>query len=381
MEESFGQFLEGLAVMERQFQDNKAEAGRWLPRLLELSGPDLSTELARHPELQPGISRVLLEVVDDMVHLDPARAHELTAAVIESYDPDRSLSCRTVEPYLRANAWTAYAGALRGLGRHLDALVAINTARDACRRCHANDWSTALAEVVEGQILHDMGKSGEALELIRHGAAVILFHGDVKRYVQVRMFEVLILWDAGDRTAAADVWRRMAWEAAQRGDAVFMAVLESAAAELELRHGGAEAAARLFQTAHDVFDSEGLTREAIRARRGMAEAAVVRGRLHEAISEYYKVQALSLAAGNLREAALAAAEIIELLLLTGRQGEVMPVAQSMVDVFTDAGQEIAASSWVILQDAVLMGVLIPETVAMVRRYFRKFVPQPAVKAD
>jgi hypothetical protein len=83
MEESFAEFMAGLAVMERWLQHNKAEAERWLPRLLELSGPDLSQEVARHPELQPGISRLLLEVVDDMAGRDPARAHELTTVVIE----------------------------------------------------------------------------------------------------------------------------------------------------------------------------------------------------------------------------------------------------------------------------------------------------------
>jgi hypothetical protein len=378
MEESFAQFLSGLHKMERWLEANKAEAAQWLPHLLELSGPDLSCEVARHPELQPGISRLLLEVVDDMAGRDAARAHELTTVVIEYAGSNISPPSHRMEPFLRANAWTAHAAALRGLDRNLEALAAIAAALDACRERYvgARAWSTALAEVVEAQILHDMGESTEALRLIRGGAEVILFHGDVKRYVQVRMYEALILWETGDGNGAADVWRSMAREAAQRGDALFMAVLENAVAVFQLRHGGAEAAARLFEIAHCIFDNEGLTREAIRARRGIAEAAATRGRLHDAISEYYKVQALALAAGNLREAALASAEIVELLLMTGREREVLPLTNSMVSVFTDAGQQNAVLSWLLLRDFSGLEQLTPARVDVLRNFFRNFVMQP-----
>ena len=378
MEQTFEQFMAGVAVMERWLQHNRAEAAQWLPRLLELPGPELSREAARHWDLQPGLSRLLLEVVDDMGGRDPARAHELTTVVIEYAGPNSSPPRHRLEPFLRADAWTAHASALRGLGRNLEALAAIAAALDAGRERNAGAraWSTALAEVVEAQILHDMGQGAEALRLIRGAAEVILLHGDVKRYVQVRMYEALMLWEGGERTGAAEVWRMMARETAQRGDALYMAVLENAIALFQLRHGGAEAAARLFEIAHGIFDNEGLTREAIRARRGMADAAAARGRLNDAISEYYKVQALALAAGNLREAALAAAEVVELLLRTGRVGEILPLAHSMVSVFTEAGQQNAVNSWLLLRDFAGLEGLTPARVDILRNFFRKFVMQP-----
>jgi hypothetical protein len=362
--------------MERWLEANKTEAAQWLPGLLALSGPDLSHELARHPELQPGISRLLLEVVDDTVSSDPARAHELTTVVIEWVGSDMCLPCQEMEPSLRANAWTAHAGALRGLGRNLEALAAIAAALDACRARYVSAWNTALAEVEEAKILHDMGESAEALRLIRGGAEVILLHGDVKRYVKVRMYEALILWETAGPAAAAEVWRTMAREAAHRGDALFMAVLESATAEFQLRHGHALAAAQLFEIAHDVFDDEGLTRETIRARRGLAEAAVARGRFHDAISEYYKVQALSLAAGDVREAALASAEIVELLLITGRKGEIPPLAGSLMNMFADPGQERARVIWLLIRNEALMGTLARARIEVVRCFFRDWTPQP-----
>jgi hypothetical protein len=343
-----------------------------------LSGPDLSHELARHPELQPGISRLLLEVVDQTVRRDANRACELTAAVLEYVGANRSLPCPNITPDLHAKAWTAHAGALHGLGRPLEALVAIAAARETRS---VNAWSIALAEVEEARILHDMGETTEALLLIRGGADVILLHGDVERYVKVRMYETLMLWEAGQRTEAAEVWRTMAREASQRGDAVFMALLESATAVFQLRHGGAAAAARLFEIAHEVFDKEGLTREAVRARWGVAEAAVARGRIHDAISEYYKVQALSLAAGDVRDAALASAEIVELLLIAGRVDEVPPLAELMMSVFAAPKQENARMAWLILHECTLAGLLTPARIDHVRRFFRDLVLQPNARIE
>jgi hypothetical protein len=44
--ESLSQFFAGLLPMERWLEANKTEAAQWLPRLLALSGPNLSQELA-----------------------------------------------------------------------------------------------------------------------------------------------------------------------------------------------------------------------------------------------------------------------------------------------------------------------------------------------
>ena len=360
----------------RWLRANRAEAERWLPRLLDLSGPELRRELARHPELQPGISLRLLAVVEDTAGRHPVRAHELSAVVLESALSDMSLPHASMAPHLRSQAWTAHAAALRGIGRHVEALEAVAAAFDACRATPVNAWHIAAAEVVEAQILHDMGERAEALRLIRSAAEVILLHGAVERYVQVRMSEAQMHWEAGDRAAAADVWSTTAEEASQRRDAELMTFLGKAIADFQLRHGGAGAAACLFEIAHDAFDHAGLAQEAVRARRGVAEAAFARGRFHEAISEYYKVQALSLAAGNVLEAALASADIAELLLLAGREGEILPLAGFLVTTFDEEGQENVRQAWIFVRELARAGALTRGAVDHVRRFFRDLPLRP-----
>ena len=52
-----------------------------------------------------------------------------------------------------------------------------------------------------------------------------------------------------------------------------------ATAVFQLRHGGAEAAARLFEVAHDLFDDEGLTREARAMTGAEVQASAALGRI------------------------------------------------------------------------------------------------------
>ncbi|HEU4886734.1 MAG TPA: hypothetical protein VFV49_02530 [Thermoanaerobaculia bacterium] len=359
----------------RRLHESRTEAGQWVPRLLELSGPDLSRELALHPELQPGLSQLLLEVVDETVERNPIRAHELTSAVIESVVANMPLPLASTAPYLRGQAWTAHAAALRGIGRHLEALEAIATAYDLYQSALASAWHIAAAEVVEAEILYDMGEREEALQMIDR-AAVLLNHGDVERFVRVRIREALILLEAGDRTAAAEVWRRTAHLAWERGDFVLMALLESAMAICEFRHGSADEAARLFELAHDVFDGAGLTGEAIRALRGVAEAAVAGGNFHDAISEYYKVRALWLAAGEVGEASQATIEIVELLLIAKRSGEVVGLADGLVRMFADAGRDEEMQAWMFVRESARAGTLTLDSIDRVRRFLSDLPLQP-----
>ena len=63
-------------------RESRHAAERWLPRLLDLPTVHLNRELEEHPELQPGITLVLLDLIHDAVDRDPGRAHELTTVLI-----------------------------------------------------------------------------------------------------------------------------------------------------------------------------------------------------------------------------------------------------------------------------------------------------------
>ena len=362
---------------QRWLHENKAEAERWLPRLLDLDGPSLNEELERHPELRPGIVQILLGVAQDACERYPERAHELTAVLIEHADWDAPSCLMVLVPNLHGQAWSTHASALRGLGRYEEALDAIAVAMNFFHQGQVVDWHIANAEVIEAQIRHELGQRAEALVLIRRAAKEFLLHGDRERYVQARIIETSMRWDAGHHADAGEVWSAAADEALQRGDTLLLAYWDTRIGMFELLDGSAEEAARHFAAAHEAFDAAGLPREAARALWRLAEATAARGRFHEAISEYYKVQALLLADGSVAEAALVSAEILELLLITGRDEEVPPLAEILVERFTEAGLPWnAIEAWTFVQQRARAGLLTREDLAGVRGHFEGLPLRP-----
>ncbi|MGZ8789301.1 MAG: hypothetical protein ACXW4P_13825 [Thermoanaerobaculia bacterium] len=358
-------------------RESRDEAERWLPRLLDLSGERLNLELERHPELQPGITLVLLDLLHDALDRDPGRAHELTTVLIEHAGSSLPLPHASVAGCLKGQAWTEHARALHGIGRYAEAREAVAAAFDIYRHEPMSAWHVAVAEVVGARILHDQGAHAEALDLLRPAAEVIRLHGSREGYVRAKMSEAWMQWDAGKPAAAAAVWRVTAEDAYQRGDSVLLALLDMRIAAFRLRHGSAEEAALRFVVAREVFDAAGMPREVIRALWGLAEANVARGLFHEAISEYYKVQGMLLADGDVVNAAVASTEILELLLIAGRDDKVLPAADLLVGTFSDAGLPLnPMRAWTFIRQRARAGALTREDLAHARAYFERLPLRP-----
>jgi len=359
----------------RRAQEITAAAERLLPHLLELSGLALTRELGRHPELQPGLALLLVDRADRAVDSDPLRAHDFTAAVIAQAG---SLShLHALADHLIGRAWTAHADALRALGRYGQAHDAIAAALELFARSFSPSWFSAMANVVAARILHEEQLRDEALRRIRDAAAVLLRYGDVDRYVRVRAIEASMLWDAGDRKAAAGVWSGAALDALECGNLVAAALLQERTGIFLLRHGEVDDAARSFDVALTLFESAGRAREALRCRWHRAEVAAARGEFDEAVGEFYPVQALMLGAGDVIPAAVVSAEILELLLVAGRDDEILPLADLIVETFSDAGLTLnALRAWTFVRQRARAGRLTVEDITAVRLYFERLPLRP-----
>src|SRR4051812_38244671 len=193
-------FLEGLLA-------SRSQAERWLPRLLELDGPDLNRELERHLELQPGITQGLLARIELALDRDPSRAHELTTVVVERAQLDLEPQNPQIRDSLAAQAWIAHARALHALGRDAEAHEAIAAAYAVCRNSSAKPWLHAVARLLEARILHALGRSASAVSLLPAAGRMFLRTGDDQRYAEATMLESRIQYQAGDAVAAEKVWR------------------------------------------------------------------------------------------------------------------------------------------------------------------------------
>ena len=380
---------ESLREMERRLNAARAEAERLLPQLRELPADLLLAELEARPELRTvGMMERLLGVAADAA---PARAHELTSVVVAcAARVPRSGVDAMVEAAshrrLQAEAWREHARALHALGRTAEARTAIARSRTLFECDPGSEWFVATVQLVEAPILYERGARAEALQLLRSAATQFDLHGDRERYVHACVLQSSMHCTAGDRDAAAEVWKDMAAMARQRADRTLTALIAGKLARFELHHGSAEEASRLFSFVVAAFEAAGYTRQATEARRSFAEAAAARGRLHEAISELYKVRAELLAddapaddalSADAMQAAVVTTDILDLLLATDRLGELARFTETLPDTFAGAGlPPHALPAFDYLRTRAAGGTLAPEDIAQARGYFEDLPRHP-----
>lgn len=365
--------------LELWFQASLAEADRLLPDLLDLPASVLRQQLTARPELRTaGMVQRLTEAAQAALHRFPLRARELTAVAVElAASISLPEGAATLADLLQGEAWREHANALLGLLETDEAQRAIDRARSSFRRLCAGERYQATVDLIEAGMLHDLDRREEALLLVRRAATVFAVVRDHEHYIEAQMLEARMLREAGDRRASTAVWRATVDVAQQRGDRLLMARFESWIGRFELRHGDPAEASSFFFAALTVFDEAGLETEATRARRGLAEAAAARGRIHEAISEFYKVRAELLAAGSVIDAAIVSCEILALLLEGGREAELTALAHTLVTSFRDAGMtQGALEAFTHLRARALAGNLTSDDIVNVRRYFEDLGQRP-----
>jgi tetratricopeptide (TPR) repeat protein len=355
-----------LHELEHWKQRGRAAAEARLPGLLELPPAAMSRDLARDSVLRAGVIQVLLPRLRESLPLLPGRVLQLTAVLVEQGELDVIPSLEPAARYAVGQVWTAHAAALHVLQRLAEARRAVATALQLFRRKPDSLWYLATAEVVEAEVLYDLGHIPAALRQIRGAARAILDFGNRQRYVQARMSEAWMHCTAGDLPAAGEVWRSLAEEALQRGDRILEAHIANAIGVYELRRGSTEAAARHFETAHEAFRATGNPRDAVHALRNFAEARVARGQLHAAISDYHVVRDQLLRAGDILGAARAAIEILDLHILAGREDQI-PTLATKVLTGTAAGALLARAE---------SGHLTRDDIAAVRAWLHQLPLRP-----
>jgi hypothetical protein len=130
--------------------------------------------------------------------------------------------------------------------------------------------------------------------------------------------------------------------------------LGNAVGVFELQQGRAEAATRHFAKALAAF-------EAANWRNDTARAA-------------------TLAAGDVLDAAVASADILDLLLVAGRFAEVPTRTGDLIGLFAEAGmQPNALEAWAFLRDRARAGALTRDDVADVRAWFQELPLRPKAR--
>ena len=364
--------------LEEWLRASNADAARQLPDLLDLPPAVLRREMVGRAELRTaGMMEQLIALAQDALVRYPRRAYELTSILLDfapmvEVPTDRAV----VVVRLHASAWKEHARALCALNRSEEAREALTTARGLYKQTPAHDWYVATVDLLEAPLVHDGGDAAGALELVRRAGAEFALHHDYEHLVEARMLEVWMHCVAGNDVAADDVFTATADLAYLRRHPTLLARMTIKQARFHLRRGNAEVASRMFKQAAEAFEREGLMQEAIRTRWYLAESLTARSRIPEAISEYHKVWATLLDSGATNDAAIAAAEAVELLLVAGRDAEVPALTETLVDAFRPKLTQNALEALTYLDARAAAGTITRDDATTVRRYFEDLRQQP-----
>jgi hypothetical protein len=346
-----------------------AEAEAILPGLLDLLRGAFHLKLRARPELRTaGMMQCLLDLAEKALGRFRREALNLTSVAVEIVDElALPLHEQHVARRLRAQAWKTHARALLGLRRAAEAHAAIATARKALGTGAGDEWYLATIDAIEAEVLNARGRREEAAALAFRAASALLRHDDHDGYLRAMMTRGLILHEDAGRQGMLDVTE----EVNETADESLISRWKYLLGVYELRHGFAREAGAWLTLACKELRELGRTDDAIAAHRALAEAQIRLGRPNEAISERYNAYNALLGTGALDEAAVVAAQMVELVLTIPRRvHEIRSFAASLYGVFQPLGMPasaLEALAW--LGERAEAQVLTIEDAVEVRRYF------------
>lgn len=290
---------------------------------------------------------------------------------------------------LRGWGWLERANVLRHLGRHAEALDALDIAVRAFTHSPVAAYSLALADYLRGVIFVELEKLEEGLRLVRRSARVFRQFGEDERYVHAKIVESGVLFDRNRYKEARELLVSLIPVAKEIGQARTLAHLYSNIATCQLRLHDLESAELYFGRALSLYEALGIEIERVRSRWNIASLRIAKGSIEDGMARLREVRAEFESLGMRSDAALVTLDLAEALLASGstvRIREAAELSSSLVASFTAVGMTgNALTALAFLREAFEKGHATPKLVRHVRDYLEsrpdqrdvKFVPPPS----
>jgi tetratricopeptide (TPR) repeat protein len=304
-----------------QFLNREADAGQTAMQTLR---DKPVTAWAPYFAVRPGwwsygVFRAMLSYAREMFDRDPRVALAITTFVSERVNDLEVIPDSTVlGPFIRGLAWKEHANALFMLGEFALAAAAAERAIGIFSGTPALAIDVAWATLIRAMSLHELGNTGEALDLIMKTARLFGEHAESRGYRVALAVCGNILVDLQEYPAARDAYTIARTLAEEQNDPREVARMLNnigqcsvKLSEFELGEQQLLQAARLLSEQH--MDSE-ITRTVI----GLARVLNARGQLEAAISAFQNVYADFLHYGMVIPAAQILVELTDVVTeLTG----------------------------------------------------------------
>jgi tetratricopeptide (TPR) repeat protein len=334
-----------------------------------------------------GFVRQLLIHADSLLGSAPADAVDACALAVEiadsiatqHYSFDLVLSTR-------AHAAREHAFALFYVGRFVDALAAVQRSEHRFRQLSLPEFELARVTLVRALIYRATDRIEEAISLSRQAAQTFAAFGDRQRFLKARMTEAAMLFSRRAAADALSVWGSLEQELATSGGVTFGMLLQNiGCCHRDLGH--IDDAQSYFRRATELYEQLGIQVESVRTRWAIAQLLVSTSRFGEALPILREVWA---AFGQLHidgDAALAALEVVEVLLILDQPDDVPAICRVLLDRFAGNGMTSATvTALAFLREAVAAGRATPPLVRHVHDFVghvseypeRDFAPPPLI---
>lgn len=318
-----------------------------------------------------GMVRQLLAKMRELQNRVPADALVVTSLAtelanglsIKEYPSDYVIT-------LRAQSLRDHAYVLTVIGRYPDAESAVEQAERLIRQTPVPDYELARLDLVRAGIHRTVNRIAEATDAAKRAAETFARFGDQAAWVNARIYQGAVLYQARAHAEALEVWRSVEPQAHTVDDTA--RVLLSYNIGLCYRElGDIERAVSYISAATQEFEFLGLQALAAKSQWALATAFTMAMRYEDAIPLLRKTWKDHESLGVETDAALVALELAEVLLVTKRPDEVPLICRTLLDRFTRVGMsDRAMTALAFLRETVASGHATPLHVRHVHDFLR-----------
>jgi tetratricopeptide (TPR) repeat protein len=328
--------------------------------------------------LTGGVVRRLCAHANSICESEPLDALTFADAALSVAEtlPDHAYPWNAVFE-LRGTAWKERANALLVRGEYPQALEALRHAERAYRHLRAPGFGLSTVALVRASVLYEQGLLADAAasaERAEHGFAHI---GQEERRMRAVFLCASIKFEAGDIRGAVPLFTRILEHGEAVDDERWIARGSYALANCEIERGNLGDASMLFHRALVIFRAIGPEWDRLATEWGIARVVLHGGNRQDAIRRLREIAAGYERRSMITNGALVWLDIVNALLASGQNKEVMDVATRLFRVFKDAGMITGVLTAIAyMKEAAATGTLTSVGVSAVRSYLRRAERQP-----
>jgi tetratricopeptide (TPR) repeat protein len=372
--------LEAFLSHARRLLNEDQTAQRLIGPLLSRNSATWRAEIELTPEMQTAAAlRLLAEQSRKAREVSPARSFEIAEVATHFAEllPIDRYTGETVFQ-VRGTCWFEQANALRYLGRHKEALKALDRAEQCFSHSAADDFELAKVAYVRAILMLETDRHSEAQRLARISADSFLTFGDLRRYSHARMLEGGIYFERNDWAQARDVFMALLKPVRASGDTDTLARLFNNVGQCLTRLNDLDSAGTYLLQAMLLYQDLGNEVGKVKARWALGRLLVTSGKFEEGVVRLRQTRSEFHDLAMEMDAGLVSLDLAEALLALEQADEVPEILSNLVALFSREGSNVnAGKALAYLKEAVGSSEATPATVRYVREYLEELPRQPA----